>query len=154
MTINEKKRILKQYCELDKRIEQLRRERERSRLCDTYSSPLGSDESARGGGSGTVVEIAVEKRDVDYDSLIKTELKKMYRLRIAIEHAINTLQNNTEQRVLRLYYLGEIDETGCRRKFKFFDIAEKINYSERQLFRIYKAALLRLPDITIPDNIQ
>lgn len=154
MTIKEKKRILKQYGELDERIEQLRRERERSRLCDTYSSPLGSDESARGGGSGTVVEIAVEKRDVDYDSLITTELEKMYRLRIDIEHAINTLQNNTEQRVLRLYYLGIVDELGCRQVLKISAIAEKMNYSERQIQRIHKAALLHLPDITIPDNIQ
>ncbi len=149
MTIKEKKRILKQYGELDERIEQLRRERERSRLCDTYNSPMGSDDSARGGGSGTVVEIAVEKRDVDYDSLIKSELEKMYRLRIVIEHAINTLPDNIEQRVLRLYYLGEIDESGCRRTFKLFEIAKKISYSERQLFRFYKAALLHLPDIKV-----
>ena len=147
MTIKEKKRILKSYRELDDYIERLRREHESSRLCDTYSSPLGSDESARGGGSGTVVEIAVEKRDIDYDSLIKSELEKMYRLRITVENAINMLNDGTEQRVLRLYYLGKIDEYGERQYFTFVELATKLCYSERQIYRIYKAALLHLPDI-------
>ncbi len=149
MTIKEKKRILRSYRKLDEYIERLRRERERSCLCDTYSGPLGSDEGARGGSSGTVVEIAVEKRDVDYESLIKTELEKMYRLRIKIEHSINMVNNGIEQRVLRLYHLGKIDEYGERRYLTFTEIATKLCYSERQIYRIYKAALLHLPDIEL-----
>lgn len=149
MTIKEKKRILKSYRELDEYIERLRRERERSRLCDTYSGPLGSVEGARGGSSGTVVENSVEKRDVDYESLIKTVLKKMYRLLIAIEHSINMLNNGIEQRVLRLYHLGKIDEYGERQYLTFAEIATKLCYSERQIYRIYKAALLHLPDIEL-----
>ena len=121
MTIKEKKRILKSYRKLDDYIERLRREHERSRLCDTYSSPLGSDESARGNGSGTVVEIAVEKRDVDYETLIKTELESLRHLRITVEHAINMLNDGTEQSVLRLYYLGKIDEYGERQYFTFVE---------------------------------
>lgn len=147
MTIKEKKRILKSYRKLDDYIERLRREHERSRLCDTYSSPLGSDESARGNGSGTVVEIAVEKRDVDYETLIKTELESLRHLRITVEHAINMLNDGTEQSVLRLYYLGKIDEYGERQYFTFVELAAKLCYSERQIYRIYKAALLHLPDI-------
>lgn len=148
MTIKEKKRLLKQYGEIDEKIEQLRRERERSRVCDTYNSPLGS-ELAGGKPPGTVVEIAVEKRDMDFDNLIKCELKQLYDLRIAIERAISNLTNVSEQRVLRLYYLGIIDEFGERQPFKMLDIARKMNYSERQIQRIHKAALLHLPDIEI-----
>lgn len=146
MTIKEKKRLLKQYGEIDERIEQLRRERERSRACDTYHSPLGS-ELAGGKPPGTVVEIAVEKRDTDFDMLIKCELKQLYDLRVAIEHAISNLTNVSEQRVLRLYYLGLVDEFGERQPLKMLDVARKMNYSERQIQRIHKAALLHLPDI-------
>lgn len=151
MTVKEKKRILKQINVLDERIEQLRRERERSRLCDTYHSPLGSDLTG-GISAGTVVEVAVEKRAEDYNTLINAELDKMYRLRLAIEHALNTMSNGTEQRVLRLYYLGLIDNFGERRTLTLFDISKIMNYSERQIQRIHKAALLHLPDIELENQ--
>ena len=71
----------------------------------------------------------------------------LYDLRIKIEHAIKSLEDLTQQRLLRLLYLGEIDEYGDRKRFSFAEISEILSYSERQIYRIYKKALINLPDI-------
>ena len=68
-------------------------------------------------------------------------------MRTSIENAINMLDDLTQQRLLRLLYLGEIDEYGDRTRYGFTDISQIMNYSERQIYRIYKKALLNLPDI-------
>lgn len=147
MTIEEKKQLLKKYGEIDDRIEQLRRAKENSRLCDRYQSSEFNEEIKGGKAKGSIVEIAVEKRAEDWDRLIKNELETLYDLRIKIEHAIYLLDDFTQQRLLRLLYLGEIDEYGDRNRFSFAQISEILNYSERQIYRIYKKALINLPDI-------
>lgn len=147
MTIEEKKQLLKKYGEIDDRIEQLRRAKENSRLCDRYQSSEFNEEIKGGKAKGSIVEITVEKRAEDWDRLIKKELETLYDLRIKIEHAIYLLDDFTQQRLLRLLYLGEIDEYGDRNRFSFAQISEILNYSERQIYRIYKKALINLPDI-------
>ncbi len=147
MTVEDKKKILKNYGKIDDRIEQLRRDKERSRICDTYQSMYFNGEVKGGNKKGTVVEIAVENRAEDFDALIKKELEELYELRIKIEHAIYSLDDITEQRLLRLLYLGEIDEYGDRYRYSFFEISNILSYSERQIYRIYKKALMNLPDI-------
>ena len=147
MTIEEKKKILKKYGEIDERIEQLRRDKENSKFCETYQSPDFEEKIKNSKSKGTVVEITVEKRLEDWDRLIKKELESLYDLRIKIEHAIHSLADGTQQRLLRLLYLGEIDEYGDRSRFTFAQISEILNYSERQIYRIYKNALMNLPDI-------
>ena len=147
MTVEDKKKILKNYGKIDDRIEQLRRDKERSRICDTYQSMDFNGEVNGGNKKGTVVEIAVENRAEDFDALIKKELEELYELRIKIEHAIYSLDDITEQRLLRLLYLGEIDEYGDRYRYSFSEISNILSYSERQIYRIYKKALMNLPDI-------
>lgn len=147
MTIEEKKQLLKAYGQIDDRIEQLRRDKERSRICDTYQSTDFDEKIKASNKKGTVVEITVENRAVDFDSLIKLELDKLYDLRIKIENAITSLEDNIQQRLLRLLYLGEIDEYGDRSRFSFSEISRILCYSERQIYRIYKKALMNLPDI-------
>lgn len=147
MTVEDKKKILKNYGKIDDRIEQLRRDKERSRICDTYQSMDFNGEVKGGNKKGTVVEIAVENRAEDFDALIKKELEELYELRIKIEHAIYSLDDITEQRLLRLLYLGEIDEYGDRYRYSFSEISNILSYSERQIYRIYKKALMNLPDI-------
>ncbi len=147
MTIEEKKQILKKYGKIDDRIEQLRRDKERCRICETYQSPEFEEKIKSTGKSGTLVEITAENRSEDFDTLIRTELETLYDLRIRIEHAIHKLDDATEQRLLRLLYLGEIDEYGDRVRFSVPEISEVLNYSERQVYRIYKKALIDLPDI-------
>lgn len=147
MTIEEKKKLLKKYGEIDDRIEQLRRNKESSRFCDNYQSPEFDEKIKSSKQNGSIVEITVEKRAEDWEALIKKELEALYDLRIKIEHAIYSLTDSTQQRLLRLLYLGEIDEYGDRSRFTFGEISEKLNYSERQIYRIYKRALINLPDI-------
>lgn len=147
MTVEEKKQLLRKYGEIDDRIEQLRRAKESSRLCEKYQSPDFDDEIKGGNAKGSIVEITVEKRAEDWDELIKKELETLYDLRIKIEHAINLLDDFTQQRLLRLLYLGEIDEYGDRKRFSFAEISDILNYSERQIYRIYKKALINLTDI-------
>lgn len=147
MTIEEKKSVLKKYGKIDDRIEQLRRDKERCRVCETYQSPNFDEKIKCSGKDGTVVEITAENRSEDFDTLIRTELETLYDLRIRIEHAIHNLDDAIEQRLLRLLYLGEIDEYGDRVRFSISEISEILNYSERQVYRIYKKALINLPNI-------
>ena len=147
MTIEEKKQLLRKYGEIDDRIEQLRRAKENSRLCERYQSPEFDDEIKSSSNKGSIVEVTVEKRAEDWDELIKRELEQLYDLRTRIEYAINALEDLTQQRLLRLLYLGEIDEYGDRTRFSFGEISRILCYSERQIYRIYKKALINLPDI-------
>ena len=147
MTIEEKKRLLKKYGEIDERIEQLRRSKEKSRMCDEYQSPEFEEKIKGSKDRGSIVEVTVEKRAVDWDRLIDKELKLFYCLRMSIENAINKIDDLTQQRLLRLLYLGEIDEYGDRSRFSFAEISRILCYSERQIFRIYKKALMNLPEI-------
>jgi len=147
LTIEEKKQLLKKYGKIDDRIEQLRRAKENSKLCDEYQSPEFEEKIKGSKDKGSIVEITVEKRAEDWDRLIKEELHTLYDLRMKIEKAINSLDDLTQQRLLRLLYLGEIDEYGDRIRFSFTEISEMLSYSERQIFRIYKKALINLPDI-------
>lgn len=147
MTIEEKKQLLRKYGEIDDRIEQLRRAKESSKLCEKYQSPEFNEEIKGGKIKGSIVEITVEKRSEDWDNLIKKELDTLYDLRIKIEQAINLLTDLTQQRLLRMLYLGEIDEYGDRARFSFAEVSDILHYSERQIYRIYKKALINLPDI-------
>ena len=147
MTIEEKKQLLRKYGEIDDRIEQLRRAKESSRLCEKYQSPEFKEEIKGGNKNGSIVEVTVEKREEDWDALIKRELETLYDLRMKIERAISLLNDLTQRRLLRLLYLGEIDEYGDRNRFSFTEISNILHYSERQIYRIYKKALINLSDI-------
>ncbi len=147
MTIEEKKVFLRQYGEIDDRIEQLRRAKENSKNCEKYQNMDFKDEIKCSKNKGSIVEVTVEKRAEDWDKLIKKELDTLYCLRLVIENAINSLTDFTQQRLLRLLYLGEIDEYGDRSRYSFFEIAQAMCYSERQIYRIYKKALINLPDM-------
>lgn len=149
MTIEEKKVFLRQYGEIDDRIEQLRRAKENSRLCEKYQNTDFNDEIKGSKNKGSIVEVTVEKRAEDWDKLIKKELNTLYRLRLIIEQAIDSITDFTQQRLLRLLYLGEIDEYGDRSRYSFLEIAQMMNYSERQIYRIYKKALINLPDMSV-----
>lgn len=151
MTIEEKKQILRKYGQIDERIEQLRRSKEESKHCEKYHS-IDFEEKIKGSkNKGSIVEITVEKRAEDWDLLINKELETLCDLRLKIEVAINALTDFTQQQLLRLLYLGEIDEYGDRSRFSFLELSEKLNYSERQIYRIYKKALINLPDICVSE---
>jgi len=146
LTIEEKKQLLRKYGQIDDRIEQLRRAKENSRLCDKYHSTEFEEKIKGSKSKGSIVEVTVEKREEDWDKLIRKELEIFCDLRIRIERAISLLEDMTQQRLLRLLYLGEIDEYGDRTRFSFTEISQMLCYSERQIYRIYKKALTNLKD--------
>ncbi len=139
--------MLRKYGEIDDRIEQLRRAKENSRMYDKYHSIEFEEKIKSSNNKGSIVEVTVEKRDEDWDKLIRQELEIFCDLRIRIEHAISKLEDMIQQRLLRLLYLGEIDEYGDRTRFSFAEISRLLCYSERQIYRIYKKALINLEDI-------
>ena len=147
MTIEEKKQLLRKYGEIEEKIEQLRRAKYSSRRCDEYQSPEFEEKIRSTKDNGSIVEITVEKRDVDWDRRIKEELENLYDLRMRIETAINALEDLTQQRLLRLLYLGELDEYGDRTRYSFTEISKILCYSERQIYRIYKKSLINLKNI-------
>ncbi len=147
MTIQEKKQVLRKYGQLDDRIEQLRRNKADSKNYEKYHS-IDFNERVQGGKKkGSIVEITVEEKEKNWDLLINQELQALLDLRVKIENSINSLKDYTEQKLLRLLYLGEIDEFGDRSRYTFSEISQILNYSERQIYRIYKKALINLPDI-------
>lgn len=148
MTIQEKKQLLRKYGQIDDRIEQLRRAKADSKMYEKYHSTEFEEKIKSTKNKGSIVEITVEKREQDWDLLIKQEMKYLCILRMAIERAINALTDYTQQKLLRLLYLGEIDSYGERTRYSFTEISEMLCYSERQIYRIYKKALINLPDIT------
>ena len=139
--------MLKRYGEIDDRIEQLRRAKENSKLCEKYHNVNFNEEIKTGRVKGSIVEVTVEKREEDWDKLIREEMEVLYDLRIRIERAINSIEDMMQQRLLRLLYLGEIDEYGDRTRYSFLEISRILCYSERQIYRIYKKALINLPDL-------
>ncbi len=153
MTIEEKKVFLRKYGEIDDKIEQLRRAKESSKLCERYQNSDFNDEIKGSKNKGSIVEVTVEKRAEDWDKLIYKELNTLYYLRSVIENAIAALDDFAQQRLLRLLYLGEIDEYGDRSRLSFLEIAERMSYSERQIYRIYKKALINLPEMKINQDV-
>lgn len=147
MTIEEKKQLLRKYGQIDDRIEQLRRAKADSKIYEKYHSTEFEEKIKSTKNKGSIVEITVEKREKDWDALIEREMKNLYALRIGIEQAIEKLCDYTQQKLLRLLYLGEIDYFGERMRYSFSAISRILNYSERQIYRIYKKALINLPDI-------
>ncbi|MDO4608675.1 MAG: hypothetical protein Q4B40_05745, partial [Clostridia bacterium] len=86
MTIEEKKVFLRQYGEIDDKIEQLRRAKENSKNCEKYQNIDFTDEIKSSKNKGSIVEVTVEKRAEDWDRLIKKELDTLYCLRLVIEN--------------------------------------------------------------------
>lgn len=145
MTIERKKKKLAMYREIEERIENLRREKAKWYYDNWYhGTGLGSGpHNASADGKG--VELTAEKA-AKVNAQIDREIKRLSELRVKIEQAINVLVDTTEQRVIRLLYVGEIDEFGNKKWYDIKDIAYTIGYSERHVYRILKRALQHLPD--------
>ncbi len=145
MTIERKKKKLAMYREIEERIVNLRHEKEKWYVDNWYhGTGLGSGpRNASADGKG--VELTAEKA-AKVNAQIDREIERLYDLRIKIERAINSLVEPTEQRIIRLLYIGEIDEFGNRKWYDVDDIAYKLDYSKRHIYRIWKNALQHLPD--------
>lgn len=130
MTINEKKKYLRQYRGLLREERQLMDEIERVKA-SAFPHSLGI--SPAPGGSGTEHDLSDWAAKWD---LLERELmaarEKAADARIRIEHSLQSLENVDERRILRGYYVhGKRVER----------VAKEIPCSTSTAWRIYKSAL-------------
>lgn len=64
--------------------------------------------------------------------LLNTEINSLFALKTKIESSVNNLKSKTEQLIVRFYFINGL---------KTYEIAEKLNYSERQIQRLLSSAI-------------
>ena len=148
MTIQEKKKILKDYAHIEKRVKELRDEVDMLQKLPTTISPSVSGVPRGGNGDGNKVERAYEH----LESLIiklKKETDELILLEHRIVEAIQTLPNQLERRVLTLAYIGKCvpamdGKTQNHRRLSLFNIANEMSYSYDRIKQIHGSALSHL----------
>lgn len=126
---NNKKLILDNYKCLDVSIKQMYAEIEewRSLAEKVTSSPI----QTKGNASINKIELSIEKIN-ELQNKILTNIRLKTLLRIEIEKAIDSLENENLQLIIKYHYVAGLS---------LEDIAAKLNYSIRQVGRLHKKAL-------------
>lgn len=145
LTSQEKKEFLSRYLEIlaeekDIREEIAYWESKAQKVTASWSAvPSG------GKGSDKVQTGAIKVAELRES--LKDKINQLAAVRIEIERAIGTVQDDTQRRLLRLRYIKGIG---------FNKIAEEMNYGERQIQRIHGKALLacKIPDDVIECHIE
>lgn len=129
MTNQEKKAYLKRYRQINEEINRKMEELEMwharaTKITTSYSDlPKGTGEDK--------IQLAVDKI-WEIDNQINEDIDLLYDMKKKIEKAINTVPNQTLQRLLRYRYIDG---------HKFEQIAIEMNYSWRQIIRLHGDAL-------------
>ena len=134
MTIDEKKQYLMQYSSSCGRIRKLNELKQRCIGQAESISPVYSD-MPKSASNQSKIESAV-CQIIDIERQISEEKEKADKLRAKIENAIESLSNPRERDVLYMRYI-----VGGYRLMKYDEIAEGMNYSERQVYRIYEKGI-------------
>ncbi len=132
ITSKEKKRYLKQYQHIDRRIEQLEQRRARAFDMATRITPNYSDSPKSDGGRK--IENAVEML-CDIDNRIADEYEKLVAVKHDIITAIIALPDLLERQVLTYAYIGNPDPLSLTQ------IAFKMHYSLAHIDRVHGCAL-------------
>lgn len=131
-TSKDKKRYLKQYQHIDRRIEQLEQRRARAFDMATRITPNYSDAPKSDGGRK--IESAIELLD-DIDRQIAAEYERLVAVKHDIITAIIALPDLLERQVLTYAYIGDPDPLSLTQ------IAFKMHYSLDYVIRIHGHAL-------------
>ena len=134
MTIDEKKQYLMQYSSSCGRIRKLNELKQRCIGQAESISPVYSD-MPKSASNQSKIESAV-CQIIDIGRQISEEKEKAVNLCIKIKNAIESLSNPRERDVLYMRYI-----VGGYRLMKYDEIAEGMNYSERQVYRIYEKGI-------------
>lgn len=134
MTIDEKKQYLMQYSSSCGRIRKLNELKQRCIGQAESISPVYSD-MPKSASNQSKIESAV-CQIIDIERQISEEKEKAVNLCIKIKNAIESLSNPRERDVLYMRYI-----VGGYRLMKYDEIAEGMNYSERQVYRIYEKGI-------------
>lgn len=78
-------------------------------------------------------------RIAEYEDYINNEINNLIEIKSEISAVISKLEDNSEKAVLSYRFLNY---------YKFEKIAEEMNYSLRQTYRVYNAALNHIEDVT------
>lgn len=138
MTSKEKKKILRQFAQIDNRINDLLAEQKC--VCDMINT---SGECLPGGvPDGSKVEKSIERLE-DINAKILREINKLCDLKDRILSAIQEMPNITERTILWLHYIGKA-ERGKYKRLKLWQIANEIGYSHDRVKHMHGMALLHL----------
>lgn len=143
MTSKEKKRILLQYGEIDRHIDELQAEKSFWRSRVTSTSPVLSDIPKSGGSDGTKLEVAIEKI-IKIEQQISDEIDRLVIQRDKISSAIQKLPDEREKSVLYLAYIGKTEYDGRQKRLKLWQIAREMNYSVDRIKQLHGTALLHI----------
>ena len=145
MTSQEKKEFLSRYLEV---LAEEKDIREEIAYWESKAQKVTASWSAvpSGGKGSDKVQMGAIKVAELRESLMD-KINQLAAVRIEIERAIGTVQDDTQRRLLRLRYIKGIG---------FNKIAEEMNYGERQIQRIHGKALLacKIPDDVIECHIE
>lgn len=125
-----KKEYLSRYLYAKSGSEQIAREVEELKLAKMNPSSYRIDRMPRGARGGDLSEY-VERLDKLETRLIH-KLTEKYCIYTEIIDRLESMKDGTESIVLRMRYISGM---------KMSQIAEKLEYEERQVYRIYKRAL-------------
>ena len=134
MTTDEKKQYLMQYSSSCGRSRKLNELKQHCIGQAESISPVYSD-MPKAASNQSKIESAV-CQIIDIERQISEEKEKSDKLRAKIENAIESLSNPRERDVLYMRYI-----VGGYRLMKYDEIAEGMNYSERQVYRIYEKGI-------------
>ena len=134
MTTDEKKQYLMQYSSSCGRLKKLNELKQRCIGQAENISPVYSD-MPKAANNQSKIESAV-CQIIDIERQISEEKEKAVNLCIKIKNAIESLSNPRERDVLYMRYI-----VGGYRLMKYDEIAEGMNYSERQVYRIYEKGI-------------
>ncbi|MBQ7003098.1 MAG: hypothetical protein IJN57_03900 [Oscillospiraceae bacterium] len=107
----------------------------------------GIQYNGTGGGAASDSIAKAIAKVVDYDHDADEAIDRLVDLRIEIEQAIKAVADPVQREVLeRRYLMFEPFESGYDKKTGKYikGIAESMNYSERQIYRIHGEALLKI----------
>ena len=148
MTSQEKKKTLKSYAQIEKRVNELRNEIDL--LWKTPTSVTSNTEGIpRGGnGDGTKTELAYERIE-KLNSKLEQEIDEMLLLEYRIVDAIQKLPDIIERRVLTLAYIGKVvpsknGKTVEHKRLSLFNIARELAYSHDWVKHIHGSALMHI----------
>ena len=148
MTSQEKKKILRSYAQIEKRVKELRDEIDLLWKAPTSTTANTECAPCAGNGDGTKTERAYEKIE-KLNSKLEQEIDEMLALEYRIVEAIQNLPDIIERRVLTLAYIGRVvpsknGKTVQHKRLSLFNIAKELAYSYDRVKHIHGDALFRI----------
>lgn len=148
MTSQEKKKILKGYAQIEKRVNELRDEIDMLWKMPMSVTSIAGAIAHGGNGDGKKMERAYERIE-KLTNKLEQEIDEMLLLEYKIVGAIQKLPDIIERRVLTLAYIGKSvpsrnGKTVEHKRLSLFNIAKELSYSNDWIKHVHGNALLHI----------